>query len=109
MNIDSLLRGLSGPRPLHRAVDIVSKPHIWHGNTAADSLETSQLPKLPGPGRTAIQSTSTPSSVDTTSMPGTSVASAYAIRGAPDAEELISGGGTLLRRICIFLYSLMYG
>ena len=30
--IKSLLRELSGPRPLRRAVDIVSKPRIWsHG------------------------------------------------------------------------------
>ena len=29
MNIHSLLRELSGPRPLRRVMDIVSKPRIW--------------------------------------------------------------------------------
>ena len=47
----------------------------------------SQLPKPPRPGRTAIQSTSTPPSADTTSTPGTSVSSAYAIGQASDIAE----------------------
>ena len=39
MNINSLLRELSGPRPLCRGVDIVSKPRIWGGGASAVSFE----------------------------------------------------------------------
>ena len=39
-DINSLLRELSGPRPLCRGVDIVSKSRIWGDGASAISFET---------------------------------------------------------------------
>ena len=39
MNIHALMRELSGPRPLCRVVDIVSKPLIWNQINTVYSLE----------------------------------------------------------------------
>ena len=51
MNINSLLRELSGPRPLCRGVDIVSKPRIWGDGASAVSFETQPTFQTAGCGK----------------------------------------------------------
>ena len=57
-NTHYLLRELSGPRPLCRAMDIVSKPHIWNHSTGAVSFECWPPSEIQGSGRAAIPATS---------------------------------------------------
>ena len=53
-NIESLLRELSGPRPLRRVVDIVSKPRIWSRGAKAILLDNRPALQVTGLGRTVI-------------------------------------------------------
>jgi len=50
-SIQSLLRELSGPRPLRRDVDIASKPRIWDHGASAVSLETRPTSQILGCGK----------------------------------------------------------
>jgi hypothetical protein len=58
MNINSLLRELSGPRPLCRDPDIVSKPRIWKHSASAVSLESQSTLRDMRAGRMATPPTS---------------------------------------------------
>ena len=49
MNIHSLIRELSGPRPLCRVTDIGSKPRIWNRKVGAISSETRPTSELTVP------------------------------------------------------------
>ena len=51
VNIDNLLRELSGPQPLHRDVDIISKPRIWNRGASAVSFETQPAFQTTGGGK----------------------------------------------------------
>ena len=53
-DIHGLIRELSGPRPLRRVVDIVSKPRIWSRSAKAISLENWPTLEAMVSGRTAI-------------------------------------------------------
>ena len=58
-NTQCLLRELSGPRPLCRAMDIVSKPRFWNHKTKAVSFESWPPLRICGSGRAVISATST--------------------------------------------------
>ena len=45
---ENQLRELSGPRPLHRVEDIVSKPRIWNRGAMAISLESQPTLQIMG-------------------------------------------------------------
>ena len=51
MNINNLLRELSGPQPLCRGVDIVFKPRIWGDGASAVSFETQPTSHTAGCGK----------------------------------------------------------
>ena len=51
MDINNLLRELSGPRPLCRGVDIVSKPRICSHGASAVTLETQPTYQTTGDGK----------------------------------------------------------
>ena len=53
-NIESLFRELSGPRPLRRIVDIVSKPRIQGRGAKAILLDNQPALQVTGSGRTVI-------------------------------------------------------
>ena len=57
-NTHYLLRELSGPHPLCRDMDIVSKPHIWNHNTGVVSFECWPPSEIQGSGKAAIPATS---------------------------------------------------
>jgi len=42
---------LSGPRPLRRVADIVSKPRIWNRNAGIDSFEAHPTTRIMGGGK----------------------------------------------------------
>ena len=50
-NIQFLLRELSGPRPLRRGKDFVSKPHIWNPAPWPFSFETQSSSQITGGGK----------------------------------------------------------
>ena len=54
MNIHSLLRDLSGPRPLRRVIDLVSKPIIWE-RKATPFIPPSISSRTPERGQTRSQ------------------------------------------------------
>ena len=86
-NIDSLLRELSGPRPLRRVVDIVSKPRIWSRGTKTISLESRPTLQVTGMGRTVISSTSAILTLAYTSTHDCSVTPVYARWKFSETEE----------------------
>jgi len=45
------IRELSGPRPLHRVTDNVSKPRIWNDNVGTISFETQSADRIMGIGK----------------------------------------------------------
>jgi hypothetical protein len=51
MNIQSLLREMSRPRPLRWSVDIVSKSRLWKHGASAVSLETQTIFQAMGGGK----------------------------------------------------------
>jgi hypothetical protein len=51
MDIKTLIRELSGPRPLRWVMDIVPKPHIWNRGAKAVSLETQSTIQIMGAGK----------------------------------------------------------
>jgi hypothetical protein len=57
-NTHALTRELSGPRPLRRAGDIVSKPRIWNHGAKAVSLRTQPTLRVAGSGELANPPTS---------------------------------------------------
>ena len=81
------IRELSGPRPLCRVGDIVSKPRIWNNGDKPVSLENSQPFELQESGRTAIQHTTIPLGAHIVTMLELPVPSAYATWKAPDIDE----------------------
>ena len=100
-NIESLLRELSGPRPLHRVVDIVSKPRIWSRGAEAISFENWPTLQVKGLGRTVIILLQPYCTLAFTSTHDYSVTSVYVRWKFSEIEEWTSLGGTLLRRIYI--------
>ena len=58
-NIESLLGEASGPRPLRRVMDTISKPRIRSRGANAISLENRPTLQVTGSGRTAISSAPT--------------------------------------------------
>ena len=53
-NTHNLLRELSGPRPLRRVADIVSKPRIWSRGAKAILLDNRPVLQVTGSGRAVI-------------------------------------------------------
>ena len=87
-NISSLLRErLSGPRPLRRAVDIVSKPRIWICGAKAVLLKTRPTFRIMGVRKTGIPPTPNPPCPGVILTLDRSVSSMYAMRKSSDIEE----------------------
>jgi hypothetical protein len=51
MDIKTLIRELSGPRPLRWVMDIISKSPIWNCGAQAVSLETQPTVQIMGAGK----------------------------------------------------------
>lgn len=92
----TLMREQSGPCPLRRVRDIVSKPHTWNHIAG---FETQSAGQNTGTGNDRTPPASGPYDTGVTSRPQPSTPPT--LRGVP--EESNSAGDTLLRRICIYL------
>ena len=83
-SIQSIFNELSGPRPLHRVVDIVSKPRTWNRNATAVSFENQPTPQITGDGKDFDSTCFNPTECWPASTPDASVSSVYAMRKASD-------------------------
>ena len=87
MNIRTLLRELSGPRPLRWAVDIVSKPRFWNHGAKAVSLEAQPAFRVTGSGRAPTLPTSSLPSSGVVPVSNVPISLTYATWGAWDIDD----------------------
>ena len=102
-NIESILRELSGPHPLCRVVDIVSKLYIWSRGAKAILLDNQPALQVTGSRRTVIvllQPYCTLAFTSTHNCPVPLVCTRWKFS---ENEEQTSLNGTLLRQIYISL------
>jgi hypothetical protein len=87
MNIKTLLRELSGPRPLRWAVGIASKPRICNPGAKSVSLEAHPTYQVTGSGRTPNLPKSRPLDTGVAPVLECSIPPTYATQKTWDIEE----------------------